>query len=70
MAFVGLRALHLRNHLNGHGIGRHTLVFPSLDRTFRQALAFILKLLMIIGGVLIIVFARTDWEREKRESSE
>lgn len=33
-------------------------------------LAFVLKLLMTIGGILIIVFARTDWEEEKRESSE
>jgi hypothetical protein len=24
---------------------------------------------MIIAGVLIIVFARTDWERERRESA-
>ena len=33
-------------------------------------LAFIAKILMIIGGILIIVFARTDWAREKQESSE
>lgn len=30
--------------------------------------AFILKILMVIVGVLLIVFARTDWDREKRES--
>jgi hypothetical protein len=33
-----------------------------------RLLAFVLKILMTIGGVLIIVFARTDWERERRES--
>lgn len=33
-----------------------------------RLLALILKILMIIGGVLIIVFANTDWDRERRES--
>jgi hypothetical protein len=32
-------------------------------------LAFVLKILMTIAGVLIIIFARTDWDRELRESS-
>ena len=32
-----------------------------------RLLAFVLKILMTIGGVLIIVFARTDWDREMRE---
>lgn len=33
-------------------------------------LAFVLKVLMTIAGVVMIVLARTDWEDEKRESSE
>jgi len=30
--------------------------------------AFLLKIRMLIGGILIIVFARTDWEQEKLDS--
>lgn len=30
--------------------------------------AFVLKIIMTIGGILLIILARTDWEREKRES--
>ena len=33
-----------------------------------RLLALIIKILMVIAGVLIIVFANTDWERERRES--
>lgn len=33
-------------------------------------LAFVLKIIMTIGGVLVIIFARTDWEQERQESSE
>ena len=32
--------------------------------------SFVAKILMVLAGVLIIVFANTDWERERRESSE
>jgi len=35
-----------------------------------RLLAFVLKILMTIGGVLIIIFARTDWEREFREAKD
>ncbi|MBL7806903.1 MAG: hypothetical protein J0M29_00850 [Chitinophagales bacterium] len=28
--------------------------------------AFVVKLLMVIVGIITIVFARTDWEKEKR----
>ena len=35
-----------------------------------RLLSFILKILMIIAGVLIIVFAHTDWERERVESED
>ncbi|MBL7825350.1 MAG: hypothetical protein JNJ57_01890 [Saprospiraceae bacterium] len=35
-----------------------------------RLVAFVAKILMIIGGILTIVFARTDWERERRESEE
>ncbi len=50
-------------------VGTHWYFLAWLEQTGRLV-AFILKLLMIIIGVLIIVFARTDWEKEKRESSE
>lgn len=33
-------------------------------------LAFVLKIIMSIAGVLLIVFSRTDWEQERKESSE
>ncbi len=33
-------------------------------------LAFLLKIILTIAGILIIVFARTDWEQELAESSE
>jgi hypothetical protein len=32
-------------------------------------LAFVVKILMIMGGVVLFVLARTDWDRERRESS-
>lgn len=35
-----------------------------------RLLAFVIKLLMVMGGILLIVFGRTDWERERRDSSE
>jgi uncharacterized membrane protein YidH (DUF202 family) len=50
-------------------VGTHWYILAWLERGGRL-LAFILKLLMVIVGVLLIVFARTDWEREKRESME
>ncbi|MBK8424892.1 MAG: hypothetical protein IPL27_02420 [Lewinellaceae bacterium] len=33
-------------------------------------LAFVLKIIMTIAGVLLIVLSRTDWEEEREESSE
>ncbi len=50
-------------------VGTHWYFLAWFEQAGRL-LAFILKLLMIIVGVLIIVFARTDWEKEKRDSSE
>jgi len=32
--------------------------------------AFTVKILMVVAGFVTIVLARTDWERERRESSE
>ncbi len=31
--------------------------------------SFLAKILMVLAGVLIVVFAHTDWDRERRESS-
>ncbi len=32
-------------------------------------LAFVLKIVMILAGVVVVVLANTDWDREMRESS-
>ncbi len=50
-------------------VGTHWYFLGWLELLGRL-LAFLVKILMVIAGVLVIVFARTDWEREKRESSE
>lgn len=50
-------------------VGTHWYFLAWLEKAGRL-IAFILKILMIIAGILMIVFARTDWEREKRESLE
>lgn len=46
-------------------VGVHWVILSWLELGGRL-LAFAAKLLMIIAGVLMIVFARTDWEREMR----
>jgi hypothetical protein len=33
-------------------------------------LAFVLKIIMSVAGVVLIIIARTDWDEEKRESSQ
>ncbi len=33
-------------------------------------LAFVLKIIMTIAGVLLIVLSRTNWDEERKESSE
>jgi hypothetical protein len=43
-------------------------VFLSFLELGGRLWAFVAKLVMIIAGVIIIVFANTDWERERRES--
>ncbi|MFN0035969.1 MAG: hypothetical protein ACKVUS_12975 [Saprospiraceae bacterium] len=50
-------------------VGVHWYFLSWLERGGRL-LAFVLKILMLIGGILLIVFARTDWERERRDSSD
>lgn len=35
-----------------------------------RLLGFIAKILMVLFGILIIVWANTDWERERRDSEE
>jgi hypothetical protein len=32
--------------------------------------AFVIKILMLLFGILIIVLAYTDWDQERKESSE
>ncbi|MCB9342582.1 MAG: hypothetical protein R3A50_04685 [Saprospiraceae bacterium] len=50
-------------------IGLHWYFLGWLEMGGRL-LAFIIKILMTIAGFLIIFFARTDWDREVKESSE
>jgi uncharacterized membrane protein len=50
-------------------VGTHWAFLAWLEKGGRL-FAFVAKILMVLGGVLIIVFARTDWQREIRESSE
>jgi hypothetical protein len=50
-------------------VGTHWYFMAWLEH-FGALFTFILKILMMIGGILLIVLARVDWEREKRESSE
>ncbi len=33
-----------------------------------RLLGFVLRLIMVLAGVLIVVFAHTDWERERQDS--
>jgi hypothetical protein len=50
-------------------VGTHWYFLAWIERAGRL-MSFILKILMVLVGVLLIVFARTDWDQEKRESSE
>lgn len=50
-------------------VGTHWYFLGWLERTGRLV-AFIIKILMLLGGILLVIFARTDWEQEKRESSD
>jgi hypothetical protein len=50
-------------------VGTHWYFLAWLEQ-FGRLFTFILKILMLIGGVLLIVLARVDWDKEKRESSE
>ena len=40
------------------------LAFLVWMTKFGQLTAFLLKILMIVGGVIIVVLARTDWEQD------
>ena len=48
-------------------VGTHWYFLAWIEKLGRLP-SFIVKILMLIVGILIIVFARTDWEKEKRES--
>lgn len=63
MMTFGLTAIIMRL------VGVHWVFLAWLERG-GLLLAFILKILMTMGGVLIIILARTDWDREIRESGE
>lgn len=44
-------------------------VFLSFLEMPGRLFAFISKVIMVIAGFVIIALARTDWDRERRESS-
>ena len=44
-------------------------VFLSFLEIPGRLFAFVVKIVMVVAGFIIIVLARTDWERERRESS-
>lgn len=48
-------------------VGTHWYFLGWLEHAGRLT-AFLLKILMLIGGILIIVFAQTDWKQEKLDS--
>lgn len=45
-------------------------VFLSFLEKGGSLLAFVVKVVMVVAGFVTVVLARTDWEQEKRESSE
>ncbi len=46
-------------------VGTHWYFLGWLEKLGRLP-AFVIKILMIIIGIVVIVFARTDWEKEKK----
>jgi hypothetical protein len=46
-------------------VGTHWYFLGWLEKLGRLP-AFVIKILMIIVGIVVIVFARTDWEKEKK----
>lgn len=48
-------------------VGTHWYFLAWLEHLGRLG-AFVVKILMVIVGVLLIVFGRTNWEREREES--
>lgn len=48
-------------------VGVHWVFLAWLEWAGRL-FAFVVKVLMIMAGILVIVFARTDWEQEKKDS--
>jgi hypothetical protein len=50
-------------------VGTQWAFLNFLERPGRL-FAFVAKIIMVIAGFVTIVLARTDWEQERRESSE
>ncbi len=44
-------------------------VFLTILEIPGRLFAFVAKIVMVIGGIIMIVLARTDWEREREDSS-
>ncbi len=63
MMTFGLTALIMQ------AVGTHWVFLAPLEWG-GGLLAFVLKILMTMAGVLIVVFARTDWEKEYKDSEQ
>jgi hypothetical protein len=48
-------------------VGIHWYFLGWLEHLGRLG-AFVAKILMVIVGAIVFIMARTDWERERRES--
>lgn len=44
--------------------------FLTWPDAFGRLGGFVFRLLMILGGIVLVSLQQTDWERERRESSE
>ncbi|HMG14394.1 MAG TPA: hypothetical protein VK590_03035 [Saprospiraceae bacterium] len=48
-------------------VGINLKIISFLDRV-SPLFGFVMKLLMIVGGIVMVILARTDWEKENNEA--
>ena len=49
-------------------VGIRLSFLSFLDR-ISPLFGFVIKLLMIVGGIVMVILARTDWEKENQETN-
>ena len=49
-------------------VGIRLSFLSFLDR-ISPLFGFVVKLLMIVGGIVMVILARTDWEKENQETN-